>query len=118
MFIVVPNNFFIPVKYIDKAQLHLYCESLPQYDEKLYPYKKSKKGKKSKKCKNRDSIIDYFRDMESDYEYDYNNYDENFNYQSEIFREIDDEYSLESITDDPKYKDLFLELDNENIEEV
>lgn len=118
MLILIPNKFFIPIKYIDKEQLHLYGKKGPLvYGKKGYPYKKSKKSKKYKK---RDSIIDYFRDMEEVYN-DEDKYD--FDYDFEIYEEIDDEYvddkyELEDIPNNNEYEDLFLELDSENIEEV
>lgn len=112
MLILIPDKFFIPVKYVDKNLLNLYG----LYDKKVYPYKKSKK---SKQYENRDSIIDYFRDMEENYNYEDNN---DLNYDLKIYEEIDDEYvdnySAEDNLNNHEYDDLFLELDNENIEEV
>ncbi len=105
MLILIPDKFFIPVKYIDKNVLHLYGKRTLAFI----------KDKKSKKYKNRDSIIDYFRDMEEDYDYEDN---DDFNYDLKIYEEIDDEYVFEYNQNDNEYDDLFLELDNENIEEV
>lgn len=109
MLILIPDKFFIPVKYVDKNLLNLYG----LHDKKVYPYKKSKK------YKNRDSIIDYFRDMEEYYNDEDNN---DLNYDLKIYAEIDneyaDEYSVEDNLNNNEYDDLFLELDNENVEEV
>ena len=128
MYILIPNKYFIPVKYIDKNLLHLYDEDHHHHEEEYYHddhncedhhyhhnHEDDHKDKKSKKCKYRDSIIDYFNDMENNNENNTKNKD---NTENKILSEIDEEYVLESTGGEKESKDLFLDLNDESIEKV
>lgn len=123
MFILIPKKFFVPVKYIDKGLLHLYGKIIPIYDKKQLD---DNKNITFKKHKYRDSIIEYFNDSDKEE----TPYDTDID---KIFTEIDDEYVAEMTNDkdkelennildnnilDNENEDLFLELNNDNINEV
>jgi len=128
MFILIPNKFFIQVKPVSKSTLDLYDNGFSYDYKKSFEDKKGKKNKKVKKGKKhkyRDSIIDYFRDMEEDNYYQddsIDGYDDI--YELEEDNEIDSDYLLESTysDEDDKYEyedeDLFLEIDTNDIKEV
>lgn len=114
MFILIPSNFLISVKYIDKNQLDLcnkkalpYEEMHYKYDEKCFKHedkcpkcKDSKKNKKNKHHRQCDSIIDYFRYMEEEDVYsdisDYEDAEQVYKYDYEDAEEV---YKYENISD-------------------